>query len=292
MASLQQIENNQLIVTVSPQGAELQSIRHKHTGLEYMWSGDPAFWGKKSPVLFPFVGGLRNNRFSYQGKQYTMGRHGFARDKEFAVAETGASHLHFLLTQDDESLSRYPFAFDFFITYRLLHSRITVSYDVTNTGDTALWFSVGAHPAFRVPLVEGTAFTDHYLQFSEKEDAGIWPLSPDGLIEKKAVPFFKHSDTIPLTKNLFAGDALVFKDLQSNSVSIRNQQNPHGLTVGYEQFPYMGIWSTKNADFICIEPWCGIADSVDAVGEISMKEGIHSLKPGGSFTRSWYIELF
>ena len=132
----------------------------------------------------------------------------------------------------------------------------------------------------------------YYLLFNQKENSGKWPLSPEGLIKKIPDAFLNDTNTLPLTKELFYGDALVFKDLISNSISIVSNKTQHGLRVLYDDFPYMGIWSAKNADFVCIEPWCGIADSVDASGDITAKEGIQCLSPEEQFTRSWSVEIF
>ena len=286
------LSNDSLIIGIASKGAELQSIFNNHTQLEYMWRGDPAFWGKKSPVLFPIVGGLKNNIYTYNGKPYTLNRHGFARDSEFTVAAQTNSSIEFTLASSEETLKVYPFHFHFSVIYTLDQNSVSVSYVVENTGKETMYFSVGAHPAFAVPLIEGTEFTDHYLQFSNKETAGKWPLSEEGLIETKPVPCLENTDQLPLNKELFFGDALVFKQLTSNSISILNTKNKHGLELQFTDFPYMGIWSAKNADFVCIEPWCGIADSVSASGDISKKEGIHSLEPDETFKKSWKLKVF
>ena len=286
------LSNSILTVSISAKGAELQSILHKGNGLEYMWSGDPAFWGKKSPVLFPIVGGLKNNTYQYKGKSYSLGRHGFARERDFIVTKQSENSITFTLKADDESLQVYPFDFRFSLIYTLDQNKITVTYLVENKGNERMYFSVGAHPAFAVPLTAGTDYTDFYLSFNHIEGSGKWPLSADGLIKKMPDAFLINTRRLPLTKELFYGDALVFKDLVSDSISILCDKTAHGLCVSYDNFPFMGIWSAKNADFVCIEPWCGIADSEDASGDITEKEGIHSLAPTEQFRRSWSIEVF
>ncbi len=286
------LSNNLLTVSVSAKGAELQSIVHKENGLEYMWSGDAAFWGKKSPVLFPIVGGLKNNTYQYKGKSYSLGRHGFARERDFTVTEQTENSLCFTLVSDAESLQVYPFDFCFSVIYTLIKNSITVTYKVENKGHEPMYFSVGAHPAFAVPLIEGTDYTDYYLSFNHIETSGKWPLSAEGLIKKIPDAFLINTKRLPLTKELFYRDALVFKDLVSDSISILCDKTAHGLCVSYNNFPFMGIWSAKNADFVCIEPWCGIADSVDASGDLTQKEGIHSISPEEQFIRSWSVEVF
>ena len=217
---------------------------------------------------------------------------GFAREREFTLSYQNKSSICFTLETDEESLKVYPFQFRFSVIYTLQQSQLTTTYQVENTGVDMMYFSVGAHPAFAVPLVEETGFADYYLSFSHIETAPKWPLSSDGLLESGPINFFDKTKLLPLTKELFYGDALVFKKLASNSISIRSDRTKHGLTVRYEDFPYMGIWSARNADFICIEPWCGIADSVLANGDITLKEGINHLQPATIFTRNWSIEVF
>lgn len=291
-ASMYQISNDQLTISISATGAELQGIYHRENKQEYLWSGNPAFWGKKSPVLFPIVGGLKDNSYVYEGNLYEMSRHGFAREKVFTVTEQTPHQIHFTLLADEETRKIYPFDFCFSVIYSLQDNRLTVTYQVDNTGNKTLWFSVGAHPAFAVPLVKGTEFPDHYLEFSEKESTGIWPLTREGLIRKAPEPFLENTDHLPLMKELFYKDALVFKSLRSNSIAIRNLVNNHGIKLQFDGFPYMGIWSARNADFVCIEPWCGIADTEEATGDITQKEGINSLHPDGSFVRSWQVKIF
>ncbi|HVX50306.1 MAG TPA: aldose 1-epimerase family protein [Chitinophagaceae bacterium] len=286
------IQNSYVSAAIAAQGAELQSLINKNTGIEYMWGADPAFWAKTSPVLFPVVGGLKNDQYTYNGHTYTLGRHGFARYREFTVTAQQKDSVTFTLMADDNTLQHYPFYFSFSVTYTLRQNTLHVTYTVNNTGDTILLFSVGGHPAFKVPVTGGTEFIDYYLHFNHIEGIGRWPLSATGQVEKHTEPVLENNDILPLTKQLFYKDALVFKHLKSDAITLKSNKTPHGLTVTFKGFPYMGIWSFKDADFICIEPWCGIADSVDATGNLSEKEGINSLPPGQLFERTWSIEVF
>jgi galactose mutarotase-like enzyme len=287
-----QIENKHIAISANPMGAELQSIFCKDNQLEYLWSGDPAFWGKKSPVLFPIVGGLKNNTYQYKGTSYQLSRHGFAREMEFSLSAKTNDSISFTLNANDHTLKHFPFMFRFTITYSLHKNVLSCNYQVTNIDIKPILFSVGAHPAFKVPLVTGTSFEDYHLLFGSKETTGQWPLSPEGLILESPVPFFNNTNRIDLVKSLFYGDALVFKQLSSKSISLLNSKNKHGFKFEYNDFPYMGIWSAKDADFVCIEPWCGIADSVNASGELNKKEGINVLTPGELMSRTWSVELF
>jgi galactose mutarotase-like enzyme len=287
-----QIENKHISITVNPMGAELQSLFCKDNQLEYLWSGDPAFWGKKSPVLFPIVGGLKNNTYKHKGTSYQLSRHGFAREMEFTLSAKTKDSISFTLNANKQTLEQYPFLFRFVITYSIHKNTLSCNYQVNNIDIKPMLFSVGAHPAFKVPLVNETAFEDYYLQFDSMETADKWPLSPEGLIQTTPIPFFDNTNRIDLVKDLFYGDALVFKQLKSNNISLLNSKNKHGFKFEYHHFPYMGIWSAKNANFVCIEPWCGIADSVDTTGELNQKEGIIILTPGELMSRTWSVELF
>jgi galactose mutarotase-like enzyme len=286
------IQNNWLQVAVASKGAELQSIIHKDFGIEYMWSGDPAFWGKKSPILFPVVGGLKNNSYQHNGEYYQLSRHGFARDMLFEIAAQNDTTVTFTLISTKETQQIYPFDFRLSVRYSLNENKLSVSYIIENTGIENLLFSIGGHPAFKVPLAEGTVFDDYYLKFGSLETASKSQLSPSGLIEDFSEPVLENEDIIPLHKSLFYQDALVFKELTSNNISLMSHKDSHGLNMSFEGFPYLGIWSAKDANFVCIEPWCGIADSVNASGVLEDKEGINSISPRQKFERTWSIELF
>ncbi|MEO5681480.1 MAG: aldose 1-epimerase family protein [Chitinophagaceae bacterium] len=286
------IENKFLTVTISPKGAELQSMYNKEVKLEYMWSGDPAFWGKHSPVLFPIVGTLKADTYYFNDQAYQLGRHGFARDMDFIVTEQAADAITFSLESNAITMINYPFAFRFAVKYELNGNSVQTTYSISNKGIGAMYFSVGGHPAFKIPLVEGIVYNDYYLQFNQPERAGRWPISKDGLIEMIPTEVLNQSDRLPLAKELFQTDALVFKGLSSNSVVLKSDKNPHGLSFDFTGFPYLGIWAAKNADFVCIEPWCGIADSVNTNQQLVHKEGIHVLQPAKNFERSWSVTLF
>lgn len=286
------IEDQQLRINIHPKGAELQSIYHKGNQTEYMWSGDPAFWGKHSPLLFPIVGTLKGNTYYYDGKSYELPRHGFARDREFAVEKQSADAITFLLRSDETSLKVFPFAFELRISYRVSEASLTTTYDVSNPASGPLYFSVGGHPAFKVPLAPDTAYTDYSLEFDKTENAPRWPISKDGLIERESQPLLNNTRVLPLTKELFAKDALVFKGLQSTSVTLKSSRTQRGLTFSFPGFPFLGIWAAPGADFVCIEPWCGIADSVDSNQQWTDKLGINKLEAGGKFERSWTLNVF
>lgn len=286
------IENTKIKAVINAKGAELTSLVHKEHQLDYMWAGDPAVWGKHSPVLFPIVGTLKNNTYFYNGQSYQLPRHGFARDKQFAVETQHADSITFLLRNDADTAPVYPFAFEFRLRYTLVDNSLAVTYEVVNPGKELLYFSVGAHPAFKIPLVPGTDYTDYYLHFNQVETAPRWPISPDGLIEQTSIPLLENTDRLNLSKDLFQKDALVLQGMASSVVTLGSTKTEHGFRFDYPGFPFMGIWAAKNADFVCIEPWCGIADGVASTQQLPEKEGINKLAGGETFTRTWTITVY
>jgi len=288
------IENEYLKIEIHPKGAELQSIYNKKLSLEYMWRGDPAFWGKKSPVLFPIIGSLKNDTYYFENKAYRLSRHGFAREMDFTVTDQTASSITFTLTRNNATFEKYPFQFRFDIIYSLKNNQLQVMYRVVNKGDInqTLYFSVGGHPAFKLPLLNGTEYTDYYLEFNKVEKAGRWLISGEGLIETGSVPLLNDAQRLPLTKELFYTDAIVFKQLRSDKVKLVSNTAGELFEFDFTGFPYLGIWAAKDADFVCIEPWCGIADSVTTNQQLTEKEGINTLDSTDQFERSWKVTVF
>lgn len=286
------IENEYLKVSVNTKGAELDSIFNKQTKLEYLWSGDAAFWGKKSPVLFPIIGTVKNDTYLFDEKEYHLSRHGFAREMEFSITAHTDDMITFTLESNGDTLLKFPFPFQFNIVYSIAGNELRVNYQVVNTGKKEMFFSVGGHPAFKVPLTGDTLYSDYKLVFNERENAPRWPISKDGLIEANPVDFMTDTDELRLVKELFYKDAIVFKSLRSTSVKLVSDKSEHGFTFDFTGFPFLGIWAAKNADFVCIEPWCGIADSVTTDQHIETKEGIVSLSPANTFNRTWTVKLW
>ena len=288
---MQTLKNQILTIKINPKGAELTSIFNNKNRTEYMWNADPKFWGKSSPVLFPIVGSLKGNMYRFEGKEYSLSRHGFARDRDFMVEKSEESSIIFLLTHDENTLKVYPFKFEFRLVYTLENNTLKVTYLVKNIGENKMYFSVGGHPAFAVPLAENTVYEDYYLEFNKTEIFKRWGLTPEGLIETQPSDFLIDMDKLALTKELFYDDAIVFKNLNSTSVTLKTDKINHQLKFDFEGFPYLGIWAAKDADFVCIEPWCGIADSANHNQELTEKEGIICLDLGEIFERTWRVTV-
>jgi galactose mutarotase-like enzyme len=283
------IENNQLKATIAEHGAELTSLIVKKSNVEYLWQADPAHWGRHAPVLFPIVGKLKDDQYEYQGKSYKMGQHGFARDRDFTLSKKTDTSLVLSLKSDDESRSIYPFDFELRIAYTLSENEVRVSYQVVNPSTDVFYFSIGAHPAFNCPIEVGKQRSDYRLKFNSIEDTKVDYLT-NGLFAGATEVF--QGDTLSLPENRFDRDALVFKSLESNAVSLVDNDHKVWLTFEFDGFPYLGIWSKNSTSpFVCIEPWFGIADQASHNGDLTQKEGIMTLLGNTKFECSYSIKI-
>jgi galactose mutarotase-like enzyme len=286
----EKIGNDLLNIEVSVSGAELASIYHIPTQKEYLWQGDDKWWLRRAPVLFPVVGKLKDNSFQVNLERYNLGQHGFARDKDFSLIERKNNKLVFSLCSDESTLKIYPFHFELLITYEIRSNILKITYEVKNTDQKEIFFSIGAHPGFNCPLSKDELFSDYYLEF-EKTESLDRHLLEGGLFTGLTEPVMIDSNKIDLSYDLFTKDAIVFKNMRSAYIYLKSKKNKHSLKFNFSDFPYFGIWTKPGAPFICLEPWCGIADNQNFRGELKGKEGIIGLYPGNSFLRSYSIEV-
>ena len=283
------IENDFLKISVKNSGAELIGIKNKKNNYEYLWQGDPKFWARRAPILFPIVGKLKDNTYKAEGKSFQLLQHGFARDMHFELIEKENSFLIYSLKHSAETLKNYPYKFELFIKYDLSKNTLKVTYEVRNMDSKKMLFSIGGHPAFNCPIVHNEKFNDCFLEFETKENAERYVLK-DGLLTTATEPVLKDEKILPLNHELFAKDALVFKGLKSEYVALKSRRSKAKLTFNFKGFPYLGIWS-KPGPFVCIEPWYGHADYENAGGELKDKEGILSLEKGKIFSCDYKIEI-
>jgi galactose mutarotase-like enzyme len=283
------LQNEILRATIAPKGAELQSLINTTTGIEYMWSGAAA-WPKYSPVLFPIVGGLKNDTYYFNDTAYQLPRHGFARDKFFAAEKISETEAIFTITEDEQTLTVYPFAFKLQLRYQLNGNALSCTYQVYNSGNEDLLFSVGAHPAFAVPFIKDTNYADYYLQFNTTETLQRWKLENGLIAAPESLPI--TNNILPLQPSLFYEDAIVLKHMKSNIITLACNKNEHGLHFKFDDFPFFGIWAAKDAPFVCLEPWCGIADSVAHNQQLQDKEGVNVLAANAHWQRSWSVDFF
>jgi len=285
------LENELLKASFVQKGAELQSLKSKTSDIEYIWDADPKDWAKHSPVLFPIVGALKNNEYAYQGERYELSRHGFARDMEFELESKSASEVVFTLRSSPQTKKVYPFEFSLSLIYTLKSHGLSCTYKVYNPSQSDLLFSVGGHPAFATPVHETIGYEDYYLRFNQDEELVVSKID-DNLISDEVQTISLKGKVLPLRHELFYEDALVLKSLQSKKISLQNKVNTHGIHFSFEGFPFFGIWAAKDANFVCLEPWCGIADGVNHSGQLSDKEGIIILSAEESWQRTWQVDIF
>ncbi|EPB3292629.1 aldose 1-epimerase family protein [Listeria monocytogenes] len=286
------LENEVLLVEMKTAGAELTRIFHKDTGLEYLWNADSKFWGRHSPVLFPTVGRLVEDTYLVDGKPYHLGQHGFARDRDFQVVEQTEKSVRFELDADEDSLAVYPYKFKLSIIYTIEKNTVAVSYEVENTDNKRIYFSIGAHPAFNLPLKDGTTFEDYYLDFGTEENLETLCLEGpyrSGEIKKVVDEAARY---LPLNYDLFKNDALIFEALKQKEMTIKSDKTPHFVKVSFPEFPFVGVWTAKaGTPFLCIEPWYGIADGAGESVELRDKAGIEHLEPEAVFASEYEITV-
>jgi galactose mutarotase-like enzyme len=286
------IQNEFFHIEVLAKGAELCSIKSTNTNQEFMWQADPEIWGSHAPSLFPVIGCLKEDGFIHEGKEYPMPKHGFIRNNEdIQLHSKSENELCFVLKSNESTRKVYPFEFEFYIHYILDGNKLQVKHDVINTDQSKLFFCLGGHPAFTCPLKHGEKYSDYYLEFEQKETAHTWKIVDNGLIGQEGKLILDENDRIELTPNLFANDALIFKNLKSSFVQLKSKNSNFTLKVSLDDFPYLGLWAKPNAAYVCIEPWIGIADSYNSSREFSEKEIIQSLDPQKTFSAAYTIEI-
>jgi galactose mutarotase-like enzyme len=278
------ISNSNLTAQINHFGAELFSLKNSENK-EYIWEGNPAFWGKHSPILFPIVGTLKNNSYLFNGIEYHLSRHGFGRDMEFELIEKTEKSATFSLISSVETRKMYPFNFELQVCYSLDENKLKIDYKVINKNDFIMPFSIGAHPALALP----GNFENYSLEFQQQEILK-YHLLEDGLISNNTNEIPLNNHQLSLNYSLFENDALVFKTLKFKSISIL-QNKVALLKVNFTDFPNLGIWTVKNAPFLCIEPWFGYSDTLEEYDDFSKKEGIQLLEKKETFKSNFSIEI-
>ena len=288
------LENEVLRVEIDSFGAELKSVKNKSTNQEYMWQGDPKYWGRTSPVLFPFVGKLKNNSFLHEGKTYTMKQHGFARDMEHQMLSKTDTAIYFKLVTSEETLANFPFSFVLSIGYELVGNELKVLWEVGNNSlDKHMHFGIGAHPAFNCPIHGEDSKAGYKLYFGGVDEIrhhGNDPVTGLSVDEDLRLPLENHRATI--TPEFFDRCTYIIEGRQTNEVGIEDPDGNRFITVLFDM-PLFALWSPegKNAPFLCIEPWCGRCDSVDFEGTLKARAFDNCLEAGNKFNTSYTIRF-
>lgn len=286
-----EIKNKFIKAKINSFGAELNSLKRVDTNLEYMWQGNPKYWNRHSPVLFPIVGRLKNDSYTYKNQKYNMTQHGFARDCEFSLVSQSDNFLEFKLSNDEKSLEIYPFLFDLYISYKLEQSKLIISYKVKNNSNDNMPFSIGAHPAFNWTLKEDEKKEDYFLEFENIKSTKRYFLNDLGLVYKNENLHIRDNK-IFLNEELFKDDALIFSDPNIKNLTLKNRNNENFIKVNFDNFPYLGIWSkATGAPFICIEPWFGVADNFDTNSDFEEKSSIIILGKNEIFSCFYSVEI-
>lgn len=279
------ISNSKLSAQIYCKGAELFSLKSLDNNQEYMWEGNPKFWEKHSPVLFPIVGTLKNNSYTYNDKYFQLLRHGLARNLNFSLIHAADNQAIFSLQSSEETKKAYPFEFELQITYTLLDSKLELNYTIINNDKVAIPFSIGAHPAFALP----NNFESYSLEFNQQETLNCFTLEND-LVSDNSFEIALENKKLQLDYSIFENDALIFKTLQSRAITILENKKPL-LKVAFNDFKNLGIWTKVGASFICIEPWLGYSDAVHATGNLLEKEGIQLVAVNERFECGFSVEI-
>lgn len=287
------IENENLICTIDSKGSEIKSVKDRKTQKEYMWNGDPAFWGRTSPVLFPFVGGVKDKKYRYEGKTFEMSQHGFARDMEFTLVSHKDDEIWMELNSTDDTLEKYPLKFLLKIGYRLKGRSLSVLWIVENKNEKDMPFAIGAHPGFMMPLTEKHSFRLFDRNGNPVNSIENRIFAGGGCVSDNTEVVDTPDGMLPITSHLFDGDALVVEHEQLGTVElIKEGEDTPEVSVKFDA-PLVGLWSPpkKNAPFICIEPWYGRCDSENFTGELKDREYEQILEAGREFS-SEYVMTF
>lgn len=279
------IGNEKFKVEVVQNGAELQQLTRLTDGKKYIWTPIETYWNRRAPNLFPIVGRLKNNKYSHNGQSYELGQHGFARNSHFKILSQEQDKVLFKLDSDSNTLEKYPFDFSFIVGFSIVDNVLTVSAQVKNTGEEILPFSYGAHPAFKLnyPMDKYSIAIDNKKEINRR-------FLNEGIRIDRVESISLQQNQLNLNDVLFLDDAIVLEKQNISKVELIENGNPYITLTSFDN-PYYGIWSKPGAQFVCLEPWWGIADSEDVTGEIIEKEGINILAPNSEVSFKYSIEM-
>ena len=291
---LHSISNDTLTIKIAEKGAELMSIKANADGCEYLWQGDAKYWEDRSPILFPICSSVYEGKYTYKGKEYEMGLHGFAQYSVFRAEKTSDTEISFVLSSSDETKKIYPFDFELTITYTLEANKLTVTANIKNTGKETLHATFGAHPGFNLPLDGKSEFESYFIEFSEPCVPEKIILSPEcavtGEVEDLAL---EDKKILRLRHDLFIPDG-IFMSGMAKALTLRSDSDTHSVTVKYDKMEYLGIWQEYGVDtpFICIEPWCAPPTNDGKTREdIETKKGLFHIEKGEDKEVSYSIEF-
>lgn len=283
------VSSPELHAEIDPRGAQLSILRDRD-GQDVLWNGDPSVWAGRAPILFPIVGELAGGSYRLDGKTYRLSRHGFARGKMFEIVAATAASATFRLKADEATLQSYPFRFELDVGFAVSGATLSVTTAVRNVGSGNMPASFGYHPGFRWPLPYGRERASHFIEFASDEPAPIRHLDAAGLVTPQRRPTPVANRRLALEDSLFRNDALIFDELRSRCVTYGAADGPR-IRVSYPDAPRLGVWTKPGAQFICIEPWHGVADPEGFSGDFTQKPGVFIVAPGGTQSIEMTITL-
>lgn len=279
------IENEELKIGVKDFGCELTSVFSKKISYEYLWQGDEKIWYGQSPILFPIVGRLIDDRYTLDGVEYNMPKHGFARKSEWKFLGTTDNSMSFLLTQNEETLKIYPYNFELTVTFSIDGKKLKATHSVKNLNNKTMYFSIGAHPGFNCAIGDKLTFSEKETLSSEKIDL------EKSLRLPESFELLNNEDEIVISEHIFDEDALILKGVKSEYITLSSAAHNRRIKFNIGHAPYLGIWAKPNAPYVCIEPWFGVNDSTVKKRDFSEKDEIISLSEMSEFSFSWEAEF-
>ena len=287
-----EISNEYLKVKADTEGAILWSVTDKD-GFEYIWQGDDRYWNEHGANLFPYIARLWEKSYIFQGKTYHMDIHGFAKDSVFSCEKAGENELVFAMEDTRETLEQYPFHFRFEIRYLLEKNTLKVFYSVKNKDEKTMYFGIGGHPGFNIPMEEGLSFEDYCLEFSEKANPSRVLFTDDCYRTGENVDYpLEDGVRIPLHHDLFDRDAIVLKNVD-HRVTIRSDKGKRAVSLFFPDFPAIGFWHMPKmeAPYVCLEPWRSLPSRKGIVEDFAQQEDLVALDGGKIYVNEWSVDI-
>ena len=278
------IENEFISVSVKKAGAELSSLKSKETGIEYLWQGNPDVWYGQSPILFPIVGTVLDNKYRVDGKEYELFRHGIARKRDFELKEQGDGVLVLTQSWSEDTLKVYPYRYILDVEFRIEGKKLTVTHTVKNDDDKTIYFSIGAHPGFNCKIGD-------WLEFEENETLVCEKIDTDSILNGKHYPTLTDSRRFDITADVFVDDAHILSGMKSDTVYLKSDFRPQVVKFNFGKVPFLGLWAKPGAEYVCIEPWYGLNDSREKKDDFSQKRGIQKIETDEEFVFPFSAEI-
>ncbi len=278
------LENDYLKIGVKEDGAELTSVISKDTDIEYLWQGNPDVWYGQSPVLFPIIGRVLDDKYFLNGKEYTMPKHGLFRKRKAEFVKKTENTLIFKETADEDTLKIFPFNFEVYVIFELIDKSLKVTHRIVNSGENTMYYSIGGHPGFNCKIGD-------YLLFNKNETLETVEIDTECLRTGKTIPVLNENNKIVITEDIFNNDALIFTGMKSDTITLASDDHNRKVIFDYSDCSYLGIWAKPGAPYVCIEPWWGVNDSHERKADISQKDAIMSLEKGCTYECYWKAEI-